>query len=104
MNATITPTTQASQGQDQADAQFLDVLAEAHRGHRLFFGEEISFAGHGSEPTELGRRKIAGNGESRRRRGSRRPVPRPEPLHAAPLVGLTGTAEGAGAFLYLSLP
>jgi len=43
--------------------------------------------------------KIAGNGGLRRRRGLRRPVPRPEPLQAAPLFGFTGTAGKAGAFL-----
>ena len=41
---------QAEQGQDQADAELLDVLAEAHRDHRLFFGEEISVGRHGSGP------------------------------------------------------
>jgi hypothetical protein len=45
------------------------------------------------------RMEIAGNGGSGRRRGLQRPVPRPEPLLAAPHVGLAGTADRAGAFL-----
>ena len=45
-----------------ANAQFLDVLAEAHRGHVLFFDEEVSVVGHGSGPTERG------EGDRRRRR------------------------------------
>ena len=34
--------------------EILDVLAEAHRGHVLFFDEEVSVVGHGSGPTERG--------------------------------------------------
>jgi len=43
--------------------------------------------------------EIAKSGGSARRRGLLRPVPRPEPLLAAPPIGLSGTTECAGAFL-----
>ncbi len=43
--------------------------------------------------------EIAKSGGLRRRRGLQRPVPRPEPLLAAPHVGLSGTTDRAGAFL-----
>jgi len=43
--------------------------------------------------------EIAKCGGSGRRRGLLRPVPRPEPLLAAPHAGLSGTTDRAGAFL-----
>src|SRR6516165_1730014 len=52
----------------------------------------------GNHP-KRGSSEIAEDGGLGRRRGLRRPVPRPEPLLAAPRVGLAGTAERAGAFL-----
>jgi len=51
----------------------------------------------------VARREIAEDGGSGRRRGLPRPVPRPEPLLAAPRVGLAGTAERAGAFLLFEI-
>src|SRR5262245_36059928 len=52
----------------------------------------------GNHP-KRGSSEIAEDGGLGRRRGLPRPVPRPEPLLAAPRVGLAGTAERAGAFL-----
>ena len=63
MNTTMTPTTRPSSAEDQPDAQLLDVLAEAHRRHGLFFGEEILVGRHGGGPPERGR-----DGDRRRRR------------------------------------
>ena len=99
MNTTTTPTNSPISAEDQANAQFLDVLTEAHRDHRLFFGEEILIFGHDVSHPCRGWMEIAWNGESARRRGLPRPVPRPEPFWAAPHVGLSGTTRCAGAFL-----
>ena len=48
---------------------------------------------------ERNRMDCAGSGGFERRRGLQRPVPRPEPMRAAPPLGLAGTAKRAGAFL-----
>ncbi len=54
---------QADQRQDEANAKLFDVLAKAHRHHRLLFGEEILIVGHGSEPPGL---RQAGDRRKRR--------------------------------------
>ena len=70
---------QADQRQDQSNAQFLDVLSEAHRDHRLLFSEEIFIVCHGRVPPEM-REEVARKASTERTRGLQRPVPRPEPF------------------------
>ena len=104
MNVMIMPDEQAEQGEDQAVAEVLDVVAEAHRDHRLFFGEEILVGTHGVGPPSP-------VGEESRRAGAAMRVgeetrvasasPEAEALASGAAGGLAGTAGPAGAFLDL---
>ena len=82
---------QADQGHDQAIAQVFDVVTEAHRDHRLLFGEEVFIGRHESHPLPFARRIGEGSrwrfaprssAAGRRKvgqRGAIRPFPRPMP-------------------------
>ncbi len=91
---------QAQQGQDQPGAEFLDVVAKAHGGHRLLFVEEVvvGWAWHGiAPPADRSQAvRLHSGGSEGRRRGALRPVPRPWPVSGA-ARGLAGTAVAGGS-------